>query len=96
MRVHAAGSPFGHFFQSPAVPHTDQPLAVGQIGFGRVEMAAVTAGNDMAIEAAVGLYPMPLFRLGAARRGQAHQPVTRAAAGKHQTAVAQAAHAMCP
>src|SRR2546429_6515562 len=51
-----------------------------------VEMAAIGAFDDMAVEEAVGLDPLPLRILGGLSRLQAHQPVTGAAAGEDHRA----------
>ena len=90
--VHTAGAPFGDFFQRTRIAHTDQPLAVSQVGLGGVEVLAIMAGNDMAVKSAVSFNPVPLFLT---VRVYAQQPVTGAAAGKQQAAIGQLCHAMC-
>ena len=93
VRVHAAGAPFGDLLQRLRVAHADQALAVGQVGFGGVELPAVGTGDHVAVEGAVGLDPVPVCT---AIRVQLQQPVAGAAAGKQQAAIGQLGHAVGP
>jgi hypothetical protein len=94
VRVHAARTPFGDLLQRRGIAHADQALGILQVGLGGVEVAAVGAFDDMAIEEAVRLDPLPLRILGGLAGAQAHQPVAGAAAAKDHGAVAQRSHAM--
>ena len=90
--VHAVAGPFAGFFQAGGIAHANQALAGLQVGFGGVERAAISAGNDMAIKGAVRLGPDPKRR--ATARLPAHQPVARPARDGQQAAAGLGPHAM--
>jgi hypothetical protein len=82
----------GHSASARVAPGDEAGAGV-DVGLGGVEPAAVGAGDDVAVERARGVDPVP-ERLHAAAGVPAHQPVAGAARGGEQGAIRQHVHAV--